>query len=199
MKSVITAIAFAVVLAPLPAAAEVTTWKIDPAHSSAEFSVRHLMVSKVRGRFEKISGTVVADLANPATGRVEVVIEAASIDTANSERDNHLRSADFFEVEKFPTITFRSKKIERVGGEYRMIGDLTMRGVTNEVVLALDGPSPPVIVGKTRRSGASATTRVSRKDYGLTWNRPIEAGGVVVGDDVNITIEVALVEQPPAE
>lgn len=199
MKRLFRTIAFAIILAPLSVAAEVTTWKIDPAHSSAEFSVRHLMVSRVKGRFDKVSGTVVGDLADPATARVEVSIDAASINTANADRDEHLRSADFFEVEKFPTITFQSKKIEKAGKGYRMTGDLTMHGVTREVVLTVDGPSAPVQVGKARRSGASARTRVSRKDYGLTWNRAIEAGGVAVGDDVNITIEVELIEQPPAE
>jgi polyisoprenoid-binding protein YceI len=186
------------ILAAAAAEADVTTWKIDPAHSSAEFVVRHMMVSRVRGRFEKLSGTVVADLADPSSAKVDVLIDAASIDTSNSDRDNHLRSPDFFDVEKFPTITFRSKRVEKASGGLRITGDLTMHGVTKEVVLSAETPQSPVVVGTARRSGVSATTRVNRKDYGLMWNRALEAGGVVVGDDVDVLIEVALVEQPPA-
>lgn len=198
MKRSWTAVAVVMILAAAAAEADVTTWKIDPAHSSAEFVVRHMMVSRVRGRFEKLSGTVVADLADPSSAKVDVLIDAASIDTSNSDRDNHLRSPDFFDVEKFPAITFRSKRVEKASGGIRITGDLTMHGVTKEVVLSAETPQSPVVVGTARRSGVSATTRVNRKDYGLMWNRALEAGGVVVGDEVDVLIEVALVEQPPA-
>lgn len=186
MKAILPLLLAASVAAP--AAAEVATWKIDPAGSSAEFSVRHMMVSKVKGRFGKLSGTVVGDLANPATAKVDVTIDASSIDTENTDRDNHLRSADFFEVDKHPTIRFTSKRIEKAGEKWRMTGDLTMRGVTREVVLLIVGS---VTAGQPVR----ASTRVNRKDFGLNWNRAIEAGGMVVGDQVDITLAVQLARQ----
>lgn len=178
-----------------PAFAQTATWTIDPSHSSAEFSVRHMMVSKVKGRFGKVSGTVTGDLARPATAVVDVTIDASSINTDNADRDNHLRSADFFEVEKYPTITFKSTKIEKAGNGWRMTGDLTMHGVTKQVELAVEGPVAPIRAGKTLRSGASASTRVNRKDFGLNWSRALETGGVVVGDEVDISIEVQLIQK----
>ncbi|HUP64958.1 MAG TPA: YceI family protein [Thermoanaerobaculia bacterium] len=179
----------------LPASAETGVWKIDPASSSAHFSVRHMMVSKVKGSFEKVTGRVTGDLENPATAKVVVTIDASSIDTDNADRDDHLRSADFLEVAKHPEITFASTRIEPDGRGWRMRGNLTIRGVTREVVLAVKGPSAAVRRGDSIRREATATTRINRKDFGLTWNRAIETGGVVVGDDVDITIEVALVQQ----
>lgn len=179
-------------LAQTPAA---PVWTIDTPHSSAEFTVRHMMVSKVKGRFGKVTGTVTGDLAKPETAVVDVTIDAASIDTDNDDRDKHLSSADFFEVEKYPTITFKSKKIEKAGNGYRMTGDLTMHGITREVELAVDGPAAPVKAGKSLRSGASATTRLSRKDYGLVWNRALEAGGVTVSDEVDVVLEIELVQK----
>jgi polyisoprenoid-binding protein YceI len=187
------------VLLALPLSAETATWVIDGAHSSAGFSVRHMMVSKVRGSFDKVSGTVTGDLSNPASAQVDVTIDASSINTGNTKRDDHLRSADFFEIEKHPAITFKSKKIEKAGDGYRMTGDLTMRGVTKEVVLAVDAPASPIQVGKAWRSGTSATTRVDRKDFGLTWNRALEAGGVTVGDEVEIFLDVELIRKDAAE
>jgi polyisoprenoid-binding protein YceI len=183
----------ATVLLALPLSAQIASWVIDGAHSSAGFSVRHMMVSKVRGSFDKVNGTVTGDLSNPASVQVEVTIDASSINTGNARRDDHLRSADFFEVEKYPVITFKSRKIEKAGEEYRMIGDLTMHGVTKEVVLLVEEPAAPIRVGKAWRSGTSATTRVDRKDFGLTWNRALEAGGVTVGDEVEIFIDVELI------
>jgi polyisoprenoid-binding protein YceI len=183
----------ATVLLALPLSAQTASWVIDGAHSSAGFSVRHMMVSKVRGSFDKVNGTVTGDLSNPASVQVEVTIDASSINTGNARRDDHLRSADFFEVEKYPVITFKSRKIEKAGEEYRMIGDLTMHGVTKEVVLLVEEPAAPIRVGKAWRSGTSATTRVDRKDFGLTWNRALEAGGVTVGDEVEIFIDVELI------
>lgn len=178
-----------------PALADTATWMIDSSHSTAEFSVRHMMVSKVKGRFGKVSGTVTGDLAKPATAVVDVTIDASSINTDNTDRDNHLRSADFFEVEKYPTITFKSTKIEKAGNGWRMTGNLTMHGVTKQVELAVEGPAAPIKAGKALRSGASASTRVNRKDFGLNWSRALETGGVVVGDEVDIHIEVELIQK----
>lgn len=186
------------VLLALPLSAETATWVIDGAHSSAGFSVRHMMVSKVRGSFDKVSGTVTGDLSRPETAQVEVTIEASSINTGNAKRDDHLRSADFFEIEKYPAITFKSKKIEKGSDGYRMTGDLTMHGVTKEVVLLVEAPAAPIQIGKAWRSGTSATTRVDRKDFGLTWNRALEAGGVTVGDEVAIFIDVELIRKDEA-
>ncbi len=191
-------VALVVLSVPLTAqspAAEQPVWTIDPAHSSAEFSVRHLMVSKVKGRFGKVSGTITGDLAKPETAAVDVTIDATSINTDNESRDKHLKSADFFEVETYPTITFKSKKIVKAGNGLRMTGDLTMHGVTKEVVLDVEGPVAPVKVRDSFRSAASATTRIDRKDWGLTWNRALEAGGVTVSDDVAIEIEVEMMRK----
>ena len=138
--------------APQPAQ---SVWTIDTSHSTAEFSVRHMMVSKVKGRFGNVTGTITGDLARPETAVVDVTIDAASIDTDNENRDKHLRSADFFEVETYPTITFKSKTIEKAGDGLRMTGDLTMHGVTREIVLDVDGPVAPIKAGKSFRSGAS--------------------------------------------
>ena len=177
--------------------AQSTAWTIDSAHSTAEFSVRHMMVSNVKGAFGSISGTANWDGKNLSTASVQVVIDAASIDTRDPKRDAHLRSADFFDVEKFPTLTFKSTKIEPAGaGQAKMTGDLTIRGVTKSVVLDVTGPTPEIkdLSGGVRL-GASATTTISRKDFGLMWNRALEAGGVLVGDEVRITIEVELIKK----
>lgn len=166
-------------------------YEIDPAHSSAQFSVRHMMVSNVRGHFTKISGIIKYDSANPASSSVEATIDAASIDTRDSQRDAHLKSADFFDVEKFPTLTFRSKRIELHSGGGTIVGDLTIHGVTREISLDSEKPTPENKDpwGKYR-IGVSATTKLSRKDFGLTWNAALETGGVLVGDEVKITIDV---------
>ena len=173
--------------------AQAATWEIDSAHSSAQFSVRHMMVSNVRGGFGKVTGTIEFDPANPAAAAVDVTIDATTVDTRNVKRDADLKSPNFFDVEKFPTITFKSKKAEKLGeAKFRIVGDLTIHGVTKEVALDVDGPSPEVKAQGRSRIGASATTKINRKDFGLMWNRPIETGGVVVGDDVAITIDVEL-------
>ena len=180
---------------PLAAA----TWQIDPAHSSAGFTVRHMMVSNVSGAFSKLSGTVDFDPQNLSQTRIETVIEAASLDTRNAKRDEHLRSADFFDVANHPTITFRSRRIEAAGeGKLRVVGDLTIRGVTKEVVLDVEGPTPEVKNRDTFRMGASASTRINRKEFGVNWDNVLDGGGVVVSDAVRINIEVELVRKPPA-
>lgn len=173
-----------------------TTYTIDSAHSGAHFTVRHMMITNVRGAFRNIKGTVVYDAQNPANSSVEAEIEAATIDTRESQRDAHLRSADFLDVEKFPAITFRSTDVAAAGeGEWKVTGDLTIHGVTRPVVLSVDGPAPE---GKDPwgnvRSGASATTRIKRSDFGLTWNAALETGGFLVGDELKIELELALVK-----
>lgn len=173
-----------------------STWNIDPAHTSAEFKVRHLMISNVKGQFARINGVVKLDEADLTRSQVEASIEAGSINTRNDDRDAHLRSPDFFNVEKFPTLSFASTQIIRKGeGQLAVEGDLTIRGVTRKVVFAVEGPTQPVKDpwGNTRM-GLSATTKINRKDFGLTWNAALEAGGLLVGDDVTITLDVEAVK-----
>ena len=173
------------------------TYIIDPSHSTAGFKVRHLMVSNVRGEFSGVAGTVVFDAEDSANSKVEAAIDATTIQTREAQRDQHLKSADFFDVEKFPKITFVSKKVAPVGdGEWRVIGDLTMHGVTKEVHLDVEGPTPEVKdPWGNMKVGATATTKVNRKDFGLVWNVALEAGGVLVGDEVAIQLEVEMARQ----
>jgi polyisoprenoid-binding protein YceI len=173
-----------------------TTWNIDPAHSVAEFKVKHLMISNVKGHFSKISGKLTFDESNLANSRVEAVIEAGSIETRDAQRDAHLKSEDFLHAEKFPTLSFNSTGIRIVrDGELALDGDLTIRGVTRKVAFDVEGPTPPMKDpwGNTR-VGISATTKINRKDFGLTWNAALEAGGIVVGEEVTITLEVEFVK-----
>ena len=186
--------AFALVALATPAAAQ--TWKIDTAHSSATFTVRHMMVSNVHGRFGKVEGTVVYDGKNIAGVQAETTIDATTITTDNEKRDAHLKSPDFFDVASFPTITFKSKRAEVVGkGKFKLIGDLTMRGKTKEVVLDVEGPTDPVTVQNAQRIGATATTTINRQDYGVSWSRTMDGGGYVVSDEVKISIELELIKQ----
>ena len=160
-----------------------TTWNIDPAHSAAEFKVKHMMISNVKGHFAKVTGVLSLDESDLTNSRVESVIEAASIETRDAQRDAHLKSADFFDVEKFPTLTFKSTAINIVrDGELAVEGDLTIHGVTRKVTFSVDGPTPPAKDpwGNTRVAVA-ATTKINRKDYGLTWNAALETGGILVG------------------
>ena len=172
------------------------TYLLDSAHTAAHFSVRHMMISNVRGEFTKVSGKIVWDSENPANSSIEAVIDVHSINTREPQRDAHLRSADFLDAEKFPEIRFRSTKVQAVEEGLEATGDLTIHGVTRSVVLIVEGPTP-----ETRdpwgviRIGASATTRISRKDYGLIWNASLETGGVLVGDEVKISIEVEATKQ----
>jgi polyisoprenoid-binding protein YceI len=173
-----------------------TTWNIDPAHSVAEFKVKHMMISNVKGNFGKISGKLTLDEADLAKSRIESVIEASSIETRDAQRDAHLKSADFFHVEKFPTLSFTSTNIKIVrDGELAVEGDLTIRGITRPVVFAVEGPTPPAKDpwGNTRVAVA-ATTRINRKDFGLTWNAALETGGILVGDEVTITLDIQFVK-----
>ena len=180
-----------------PAVASADTWKIDPVHTTVEFTVHHMTISSVRGQFDKVTGTITAKDKDPSSVAIEATIDTASIDTRSSDRDADLKSANFLDVAKYPTMTFKSKKIEAAGpGKWKVIGDLTLHGVTREVTLDVEGPHGPVKDpwGNTR-AGAFATTTVSRKAFGLTWNKMIEAGGAIVGDAVAVTINVEAVKQ----
>ena len=193
MSRTLSALAIALLLT-LSAAAQ-DTWQLDPPHSSAQFSVRHLGVSTVRGAFTKVSGTVQYDAANPGKSSIQTTIEAASVDTRVDMRDNDLRSARFLDAQKYPTITFTSKRVEAAGTDkLKVTGDLTIHGVTKEVVLDVDGPTPAIKdpMGKDRlRMGASATTKINRNDFGVSGLPG------VVGDDITITLDVEMTKPMP--
>lgn len=174
----------------------VTTWNIDPAHSVAEFKVKHMMISNVKGQFAGIKATLTLDEADITNSYVEGSIDVASINTREPQRDTHLKSADFFHVEQHPTLSFKSTRITRkADGELAVAGDLTIRGVTKNAVFTVEGPTPP---GKdpwgNTRLGVSATTKINRKDFGLTWNAALETGGILVGDEVTITLDLEFIK-----
>ena len=182
--------------------AETTTWQIDPAHTSVELAVKHMMFTTVRGRFKDVKGTIEVDEQSPDRSSVKAEINAASIDTGVADRDTHLRSADFLDVERFPTITFTSRRIEgamdKEGASFRVIGDLAIHGTTKEVTLdcVYEGRGKDPWGGE--RAGARATTKIDRRDWGLKWNQALEAGGILVGHEVRIEIEVQAVKAVPA-
>jgi polyisoprenoid-binding protein YceI len=176
--------------------AATTTWKIDPAHSSADFKVKHMMISHVKGSFSGLSGTLNENPADPTQSSVEATVDISTISTGDAQRDAHLKSADFFDQEKYPTMAFKSAEVIKKGeGEYAVTGDLTLHGVTRPVTFAVEGPSAP---GKdpwgNTRIGLSATTKINRKDFGLSWNAALETGGILVGEDVQITLEVQFIK-----
>lgn len=177
--------------------AATSTWKLDPQHSSAQFSVRHMAISTVRGAFSKVTGTVLYDDQDPTKSSVDVTIDAATVDTREPARDKDLRSDHFFDVEHFPTMTFKSTKVEQVStGKLKVTGNLTIRGVTKEVALDVDGPTAPVKDPYgNQRTAVNATTRINRQDFGVKWNATMDNGGVVVGDEVNITIDAEMIKQ----
>jgi polyisoprenoid-binding protein YceI len=172
-----------------------TTWKIDPAHSNAQFVVRHMMITNVRGGFNGVQGTVVYDPADLGSSSVDVTIDKNSLSTGDATRDTHVKSADFLDVEKYPTITFKSKKITKDGDDLKITGDLTIHGVTKEVALNVEGPTEEQKDpwGNTR-VGASATTKIKRSDFGLTWNAALETGGIMLGDDIKLELDVSLIK-----
>jgi polyisoprenoid-binding protein YceI len=170
----------------------VSNWNIDPTHSHAEFKVRHLMISNVRGGFPKVSGVLTLDDTNPANSAVTATIDVTSIDTRDAQRDAHLKSADFFDAEKYPAMTFKSTKVTGTG---KVEGLLTIRDVTKPVVFDVDGPtSETKDPWGNQRVGVEATTKISRSEFGLTWSAPLETGGVMVGDEVTITLEIEFVK-----
>jgi len=171
-----------------------TAWKLDPTHTIVEFSAKHLMISTVKGRITDIEGTIYADENDPENSSVDVTLKAASIDTRTEQRDNHLRSADFLDVEKFPAITFKSTRIEGSRNEFNLTGDLTIRGVTRPITLdaTFEGETKDPWGGE--RIGFSATGKIDRRDFGLTWNLLLESGGITVGNDIKISIELEAVK-----
>jgi polyisoprenoid-binding protein YceI len=188
----------AVLCLAAPGLLHAAPWEFDPDHTGVHFKVRHLMVSSVRGEFEKVTGKIVYDEADVTKSTADIAIDAASINTRVAKRDEHLRSPDFLDAAKHPAITFKSKRIEKaVNGTLKITGDLTIRGVTKEVALTVEGPSPAIKdpMGYSR-IGGQATTKISRKDFGLVWNAALETGGVVVGDEVEITIDVEIYKKP---
>jgi polyisoprenoid-binding protein YceI len=175
----------------------VTTWQIDPVHSTAQFKVKHLMISNVKGEFTSIKGTLHLDSSDVTKSTIEAIIDAASINTREPQRDAHLKSADFLEVEKFPNITFKSTRVsKKANGQFAVEGDLSIHGVTRKVTLDVEAPSAPQKDpwGGTR-IGLEASTRINRKDFGLNWNAALEAGGFMVGDEVTITLDLEFVKQ----
>lgn len=173
-----------------------STWNIDPVHSVAEFKVKHMMISNVKGQFPAIQGTLTFNEQSVTESRVDVTIDAASINTREAQRDAHLKSADFFDVEKFPALTFKSTKVTPVGeGELSVAGNLTIHGITRPVVFDVEGPTPPAKdPWGNSRIAVSATTKINRKDFGLTWNAALETGGILVGEDVTITLDVQFIK-----
>ena len=185
----------------LPAAAATSTWQIDPNHSAAQFAVRHLAISTVRVAFTKVNGTIQFDDKDISKSSVEVTIDADSVDTRVPNRDKDLRSDHFFDVQKYPTITFKSTKVEQVEpGKLKVTGDLTIHGVTKPVVLDVEGPTAAVKdPWGNQRAAANASTKINRQDYGVKWNATMDGGGLVVGDDVAITIDLEMVQKPAAK
>jgi polyisoprenoid-binding protein YceI len=174
----------------------VTTWNIDPVHSVAEFKVRHMMISNVKGNFTGVAGALFLDETDATNSRVEASIDAASITTGDTQRDAHLKNADFFDVENFPKLSFKSTRVVPAGdGELAVAGDLTIHGVTRNVEFRVEGPTAAAKDpwGNTR-VGLSATTKINRKDFGLTWSATLETGGVLLGDEVTITLDVQFVK-----
>jgi polyisoprenoid-binding protein YceI len=178
------------------APASTITWKLDPAHSAAEFKVKHMMISNVKGRISGLTGTLTEHIVDSTLSSVEASVDLSTLTTGDAQRDGHLKSADFFELEKHPTMIFKSTKVVPKGeGEYAVTGDLTIHGITKPVTFAVEGPSAP---GKdpwgNTRIGLSATTKINRKDFGLNWNAALETGGVLVGEDVQITLDVQFIK-----
>lgn len=175
-----------------------SVYDIDTAHSSAQFSVRHLMISNVKGEFSKVTGTIAYDANNLAASSVDAVIDATTISTRDAKRDDHLRSPDFFDSAQYPTITFKSKQVSKSGAKILVKGDLTLHGVTREVVLTLDeAPAQAKDARGNARIGAQATTSINRKDFGLVWNRTLDGGGIMIGEQVTITLDIEAVKKAP--
>ncbi len=185
-----------VIGASVPAAAQ-HAYNIDPTHSSAQFSATHMMISNVHGEFQKVSGSVFFDPAKPENDKIDATVDTTTVSTRDEKRDGHLKSPDFFDVAKYPTLTFKSSGASVENGRLLVKGDLTLHGITKPVTLAVDGPSAEIKDPYgMMRVGASATTKINRKDFGLVWNKTLDGGGVMVGDDVPISIDVELVRKP---
>jgi polyisoprenoid-binding protein YceI len=190
--------AAALLFGAAPAFAKTTSWTIDPTHSSVVFKVRHMMVTDVFGEFGKISGTATIDFENPTADAVEATVDAGSVSTRDEKRDGHLKSPDFFDVAKFPSLTFKSKKSVKAGEGIKLTGDLTIHGVTKEVTFEVTGPAHPIKAPwGSVITAASGTVKINRGDYGLKWNKAVEAGGVLVGEEVTINITLELIAAAP--
>jgi polyisoprenoid-binding protein YceI len=200
MRKIALAAAGAALLA-LPSLATTTTYQIDPKHSDAQFAVTHLMISTVRGEFHGITGTVVYDDADVSKSSVNVTIDANSVDTREPDRDTDLKSDHFFDVANHPTITFKSTKVESAGpGKLKVTGDLTIRGNTKSVVLDMTAPKPAMKdPWGLQRTAVSGTTKINRQDFGVSWNKKLDSGGVVVSDEVGIMLDVEMIIPPPAK
>ena len=198
MKSWIWKTVIAIVLSvALPVLARADTWQIDPVHTSVEFTVRHMMISNVKGQFQKTSGTITVNGNDPASAKIEATIDASSVDTRVEGRDEHLKGPNFLDVAKYPTITFKSTKVDAAGpNKWKVTGDLTLHGVTKPVVLDVEAAGPPIHdpMGNTP-AGASAATTIKRSDFGITWNKALDTGGVMVGDEVAIAIDIEVIEK----
>jgi len=188
---------FLVVLVGIPSFVFGATYQIDPGHSSFQFKIRHMTVSNVAGQFKKVKGVVKIDDGDLTNLAVDVDIEATSVDTDHAKRDEHLRGEDFFFVSKYPAITFVSKKVTQAGeNRLKVVGDLTIRGVTREIVVDVEGPTQEVKdPGGNFRRGATGTSKINRKDFGILWHRVLDNGGLVVGDEVHISLEIELIRK----
>jgi polyisoprenoid-binding protein YceI len=176
--------------------AQPVSYRIDPLHSSAQFSVKHLMISTVRGQFGGVKGNIVYDKQNPTAATVEATIDCSTVNTGEPKRDADLKTAEFFDVKKYPVMKFKSKRVEPEGaGKLKLTGDLTINAVTREVILDLEGPTPPIRDAQGRdKIGISGITKISRKEFGITYNPILETGGVTVGDEVSIILEIELIK-----
>lgn len=179
-----------------PAPGTVSTWNIDPAHSAAEFKVKHMMIANVKGKFTGLSGVLKLDETDYTHSTVQASIPVSSLSTGDDQRDGHLKGADFFDAEKFPALTFKSTNIDSEGGpNYSVTGDLTIHGVTKSVILAIEDVSQPAKdPWGNQRIGLSGSTKINRKDFGLVWNAALETGGVLVGEEVTITLDIQFVK-----
>jgi len=191
----------AAALLSLPAIASTTTYQVDPRHSSAQFAVTHMMISTVRGEFHQVNGTVIFDDADISKSSVNVTIDATTVDTREPDRDKDLKSPNFFDVANFPTITFKSTKVESAGaGKLKVTGDLTIHGVTRQAVLEVSVPKPAIKdPWGLQRTAISGSTKLNRQDFGITWNKTLDSGGAVVSNNVDITLDVEMIVPPPAK
>lgn len=191
------AVAAALVVGAGTMAAQASQWAIDKAHSEADFSVKHMGISMVHGSFRGVTGVIRFEAGNPGAWRVEATIDATTVDTGVADRDKHLKSADFFEVDKYPTMTFKSTSVKAAGSGYEVNGDLTLHGVTKPVTLSMEAPGNEQVGmdAKSVHRGFTATTKISRKDFGLKWNGTLKSGDAVIGDDVKIELDVEAVRQ----
>jgi polyisoprenoid-binding protein YceI len=183
-------------MASISAPASLITWKIDPAHTVAEFKVKHMMIANVKGTIKGITGDLTEHTTDASLSSIEATLDVSTLNTGEPQRDGHLKSPDFLDLEKYPTIVFKSTQVERKGEEeYAVVGDLTIHGVTRPVTLSVEGPTPPQKdPWGNVRIGLEATTKIDRKDFGLTWNTALETGGILVGDTVHITIEAEFIK-----